>query len=225
MKMIVPSENRTYDIHLNENMHETNAGLADENRALLDRHGVVAVDILGSVGSGKTTLCQQIIGRLKGRMRIATIAGDLVTTIDADRIRSAGSEVIQINTAGGCHLDAHTVRQAINRLDLPNLDLLLVENVGNLICPAEFPVGAHQRLVVVSTTEGPYMVVKHPYILLDATVLVVNKIDMAEAMQVDPERLRQDALAVKPALKTVLTSARSGIGVDDVIRALGLAAV
>ena len=223
MKMIIPSSRRrSIEIDLSENLLKTNEQIARENRNLLDQFHVFAVDILGSIGSGKTTLVQQLVRHLKERRRVASIAGDLTTTIDADRIRSAGAEVIQINTGGECHLDANIVKNALVKMDLADLDVLLIENVGNLICPAEFPVGAHRRMVVVSTTEGPYMVVKHPYIMMDAGVLVINKMDLAEIMQVDMEQLKRDALGIKPGLKVIFTNARAGEGIEELIAALEL---
>lgn len=222
MKKIIPSDNKSIEIDVSENLFKTNEQIALENLALLDRSGVFAVDILGSIGSGKTTIVQQLVLRLKEHYRVASIAGDLTTTIDADRIRTAGAEVIQINTGGECHLDANIVRSALATMNLEDLDVLLIENVGNLICPAEFKVGAHLRMVVVSTTEGPYMIVKHPHIFMDASVLVINKKDLAEIMEVDVERLKRDALAVKPGLKVVFTNARAGEGIDELIAALEL---
>lgn len=220
MKIILPSEEKSFEIDLTENLLKTNDQLARENRSLFDRRHIFAVDILGSIGSGKTTVIQRLVGMLKNQYRIASIAGDLTTTIDADRIRTAGAEVIQINTGGECHLDANIVKNALAKMNLDGLDVLLIENVGNLICPAEFPVGAHQRIVVVSTTEGPYMVVKHPYILMDASMLVVNKVDLADAMQVDIDQLKRDALTIKPGLKVVFTNARTGEGVENLINGL-----
>ncbi len=220
MKTIRTAEGRTIEITLESRLLEKNDVLASENRKLLDSHNIQAVDVLGSVGSGKTTIIEQIVRTLSSQYRIAAVAGDLTTTIDADRIRRQGAEVLQINTDGGCHLDANLVRQALNMLDLGSLDLVLIENVGNLICPGEFPVGAHQRIVVVSTTEGPYMIVKHPYILSEASVLVINKTDMAQAMGVDTEKLKADALSIKPALSVVMTNGRTGEGVHDLIQAL-----
>jgi len=222
MKMIIPSIQGSIEIDLSENLLKTNEQIARENRNLLDQFHVFAVDILGSIGSGKTTLVQQLVRHLKERRRVASIAGDLTTTIDADRIRSAGAEVIQINTGGECHLDANIVKNALVKMNLEDLDVLLIENVGNLICPAEFPVGAHRRMVVVSTTEGPYMVVKHPYIMMDAGVLVINKMDLAEIMQVDMEQLKRDALGIKPGLKVIFTNARAGEGIEELISALEL---
>jgi len=221
-KSIIPSDQKNIEIDLSENLLKTNAQIAEENRRLLDRHGVFAVDILGSIGSGKTTLVQQLVRRLKDRLRVDSIAEDMTTNIDAESIRTAGAEVIQINTGGECHLDANIVRNALTAMGLADLDVLLIENVGNLICPAEFPVGAHRRMVVVSTTEGPYMVVKHPHIFMDAEVLAINKKDLAGIMEVDMERLKQDALVIKPGLKVAFTNARTGEGVEDLIAALEL---
>jgi hydrogenase nickel incorporation protein HypB len=219
-RTIQPGDAESIEIELEGNFYQANRSLAKNNIAFLDEHRIQAIDILGSIGSGKTTLVQQIVKHLKSEYRIAAIAGDLTTTIDADRIETAGADVIQVNTDGGCHLDARIVRRAMSELDLEKLDLLLVENVGNLICPGGYPVGAHQRMVVVSTTEGPYMIVKHPYILADASVLVVNKIDLAEAMEVDLEQLKTDAIKIKPSLKVVFTNGRTGEGVPDLIDAL-----
>jgi len=159
---------------------------------------------------------------LKGRYRIAYIAGDLTTTIDADAIARHGVPVVQINTGRECHLDANLVAKALKRLDLAELDLLFIENVGNLICPAEFPLGAHKRVVVVSVAEGPYVVVKHPYIFMEADVAVVNKVDLAAAMGVDVGKLEVDIKTVNPAITVVRTSCRTGEGIQGVIEALGL---
>jgi hydrogenase nickel incorporation protein HypB len=220
VKISLPSKNETFDIDLSENMLAANDKLAAENRRFFDSRGIFAVDILGSVGSGKTTLVQQFVRRLKDKKTVASIAGDLATTIDADRIRTAGGEVLQVNTGSLCHLDAAIVSRALSSLNLEGLNVLLIENVGNLICPGEFRLGAHRRLVVVSVTEGPYMIVKHPAVFLDADVVAVNKTDLAGVMEVDPESLKRDALFLKPGLKVVLTSAKSGEGVDELMAAL-----
>jgi hydrogenase nickel incorporation protein HypB len=222
MKIITSDGKKSVEIDLDRKLFEPNEIMASKNRELLDSHGIHAVDILGSIGSGKTSLIQQLVQNLSGRMRIASVAGDLTTTIDADRIREKGAAVVQANTGGVCHLDSNLVRKALESLDLEKLDLILIENVGNLICPGEFPVGAHQRMVVVSTTEGPYMVVKHPYILMDATVIAINKIDMAQPMGVDIQKLKKEALNIKPDLKVVFTNGRTGEGIDELALALKL---
>jgi hydrogenase nickel incorporation protein HypB len=177
---------------------------------------------MGSVGSGKTSLIEATVERLKGKYRIAMIAGDVATTIDADRVERHGVPTVQINTGKECHLDANLVDKALGRLNLGDLDLLFVENVGNLICPGDFPIGAQKRVVVVSVTEGPYMVVKHPLIFQIAHVAVINKVDLATAMGVDPDMLARDASRVNSKIKVVKTNARTGQGIDAFIEALAL---
>jgi hydrogenase nickel incorporation protein HypB len=154
--------------------------------------------------------------------KVAVIAGDLTTTIDAERIEAEGARVIQVNTGKECHLDAHLVHQALKRMKLDGVKLLFIENVGNLICPGEFPLGAHKRLVVTSVTEGPYTLMKHPYIFREADVIVLNKIDLARAMKVSPSRLQRDAFRINPHAPFIKANALKGIGIPKVIHALGL---
>jgi len=222
MKTIHTQEGQVLEIKMDANLFGKNDTLARDNLSLLDKHGIHAIDILGSIGSGKTTLIQQLVQHLQPKYRIAAIAGDITTTIDADRIKEKGASVLQINTDGGCHLDANMVKNALNLLDLTKLDLIFVENVGNLICPGGWPVGTHQRMVVVSVTEGPYMIVKHPYIFQNASVAAINKIDLAEPMEVDTQKLMQDALHIKPGIKVVLTNGRTGEGIPELIESLNL---
>ena len=222
MKIIEAAEGEVFDIELEEDLLKKNRELAEGNRKLLDEHGVFAVDVMGSIGSGKTTLIGQMVRRLKGKRRIAALAGDLTTTIDADRIQAQGASVIEVNTGKECHLDANLVKKGIAELDLDEIDLLIIENVGNLICPGEFPLGAHKRMVIISVTEGPYMVLKHPYIFMDADVVAINKTDFSEAMSVDPAKLEKDAHRVKPSLKVVRTNGLTGEGVDGILEALSI---
>lgn len=215
-----PDDSR--DIIIDVDLHRRTSELADENLALLDAHGITALDVLGSVGSGKTTLIKQIVAALKDSLSIAVIAGDITTRIDANRIEEEGVEVIQIQTGGACHLDGEVVRRALERLDLDAIDLLIVENVGNLICPAAFPVGAHRRLLLLSVTEGPYMAIKHPIMVRQADVAVINKIDLADAMEVDVAKLEDDVRSVHPEIRVVATNARAGEGIGALIEALGI---
>jgi len=221
-EVVTAEEGEVFDIELEESLLEANRRLAEKNRALLDQHGIRAIDVMGSVGSGKTSLISCLVERLKDQYRIAYIAGDLTTTIDADLIARHGIPVVQVNTGKECHLDANLVAKALKRLDLASTDLIFIENVGNLICPAEFPLGSHDRLVVVSITEGPYVVMKHPYIFMEAQVAVINKVDLAEVMGVDVGKLEADIRAVNPSLRTVRACCRTGDGVEGVIEALGL---
>ncbi len=215
-------EGEIFDVELEESVLKANQELADKNKELLREHGVTAIDIMGSIGAGKTSLIEKLVKLLKERYRIAAFKGDLTTTIDADMIKRHGVEVVAINTGKECHLDANLVKKALERLNLPKIDLLFIENVGNLICPAEFPLGSEKRIVVVSVTEGPYMVVKHPFIFMDADVIVINKVDLASAMMVDPETLKADVKKINSRAKVLFANCRSGEGVDRVAEALGL---
>lgn len=221
-EVVRAEEGEVFDIELEEDILKRNRELAEENRRILNKYGVIAIDVMGSIGSGKTSLIEALAERLKDRYRIAVIAGDLTTTIDAMRIKRHGVASIQVNTGKECHLDANLISKALERLRLEDIDLLFIENVGNLICPAEFDLGSHKRIVVISVTEGEYMVIKHPYIFLNSDVAVINKIDLAEAMEVNPEKLAADAKQINPKIRVVLTSIKKDIGIKGVIEALNL---
>jgi len=215
-------EGEIYDIELDINILKANERLADENRKMLRKYGVKAIDVMGSIGSGKTSLIERMIEILKKRYRIAVFKGDLTTVIDAEMIARHGVESVAINTGRECHLDANLVSKALQRIDLGKIDLLFIENVGNLICPADFPLGSEKRIVVISVTEGPYMVIKHPFIFMDADIVAINKIDLAQAMGVDIEKLKHDVESINPKSVPVPTNCRSGEGVSEVIEALNL---
>lgn len=210
------------DVEVEEDLLALNRKIALENKALLDRHGVKAIDFMGSLGAGKTSIIEALVEVLKDRYRIAVIVGDVATSIDANRISRHGIRAIQINTGRECHLDAQLIRRALQLLDLKNIDLLFIENVGNLICPADFPLGAHMRVVVVSVSEGSDMIIKHPASFVGADVVVINKIDVTEAFNVDLGKLVNDLKEINPKAKVVFMSARKRTGLDDLIRALGL---
>jgi len=221
-EVVTSSEGEVFDVELELNILRENQRLAQENKERLRAKGVAAIDVMGSIGSGKTSLIKRMVASLKGQYRISVIEGDVTTTIDSDLIASEGVGTVQINTGKECHLDANLVRKALDRLPLDQLDLIFIENVGNLICPAEFPLGSEKRLVVVSVTEGPYMVVKHPMMFHGADVVAINKADLAQAMDVKPETLMQDVARLNPRARTVTVSCKTGHGVTDVIRALAL---
>jgi hydrogenase nickel incorporation protein HypB len=221
-EVVKAEEGEIYDIELEADLLKANEELATKNRELLKKHGVIAIDVMGSIGSGKTTLIEKLVQALKKKYRIAVFKGDLTTTIDAELIGRHGVEAVPINTGKECHLDANLVRKALQKINLEDIELLFIENVGNLICPADFPLGSEKRVVVVSVTEGPYMVVKHPFIFMDADVAVINKKDLAQAMGVDIKKLKADAKEINPNVKAVATNGRSGEGVKEVIDALEL---
>ena len=221
-KEIVKGEEVTLEIEPGMNILEVNKQLAQKNMELLQKHNIKAIDIMGSIGAGKTSLIEKLVQALKKRYRIAVFKGDLTTTIDAERIGQHGVQVLTINTGRECHLDANVVARAVERISLEDIDLLIIENVGNLICPAEFPLGTDKRVVVVSVTEGPYMVVKHPFTFMTADVMVINKKDLAEIMKIDTKQLEKQVKKIKPDVKVAVTNALSGEGVEELIKALEL---
>ena len=209
-----------YDIELEHSLLEANAKIADANRARLDRHGITAIDFMGAIGSGKTTLITRLVEKLKDRVGVAVFNGDATVSADADPIAALGVPVVQIATINGCHLDANVVAKACGKIDLRKVGLIFIENIGNLICPAEFPLGSKARVVVVSVTEGPYMVRKHPHMFLGAQLVVINKIELAGVMGVSIDALIGDVHKLKPDLQVIPTSCKTGAGLDDVATAI-----
>ena len=222
MKVVKSRGPEIFDIELEKDLLAKNRSLAKVNRKRFDQAKITVVDVLGSVGSGKTSLIKAILKKLGMGEKVAVIAGDLTTTIDADRIRVEGARVVQVNTGKECHLDANLIGRAVKNLKLDGTKILFIENVGNLICPGEFPLGAHKRVVVVSVTEGPYTVLKHPFIFKEADVVVLNKIDLAKAMKVSAAQLERDAKRVNPHAVFVKTNALRGVGISKIIEVLGL---
>lgn len=220
IQTIEASPDETYDIELEHSLLEANAKLAKENRSLLDRHGIAAIDVMGAIGSGKTTLIGRLVGRVKDRFGVAVLNGDATTSTDADLIAGQNVPVVQIATVNGCHLDANLVGKALRKIDLARLKLIFIENIGNLICPAEFPLGSKARVVVVSVTEGQYMVRKHPHMFLGADLVVVNKVDLASAMEVSVDGLTTDVHKLKPDVKVIPTSCKDGAGLDELTMSL-----
>jgi hydrogenase nickel incorporation protein HypB len=220
IQTIEAAPDEIFDIELEHSLLEANAQLAKENRALLDRHGVTAIDVMGAIGSGKTTLIGRLVEKLKDRFGVAVFNGDATTSDDANVIASQSVPVVQIATVNGCHLDANLVGKALKKTNLDNLRLIFIENIGNLICPAEFPLGSKARVVVVSVTEGPWMVRKHPHMFLGAELVVINKVDLAEAMEVSVSELTKDVHRLKPDIAVIPTSCKTGAGLDEVTAAL-----
>ena len=217
---IEASPEEIYDIELEHSLLEANAKLAEENRILLKKHGITAIDFMGAIGSGKTTLIARLAERLKDKGGIAVFNGDATTSDDQDLVAGTGVQVVQRATVNGCHLDANLVGKALRKIELEGLRLLFLENIGNLICPAEFPLGADARVVVISVTEGPWSVRKHPHMFLGAQIVVINKIDLAAAMEVKVDTLAADVHKLKPDVKVIPTSCKTGAGVDEVAAAI-----
>jgi hydrogenase nickel incorporation protein HypB len=220
MIQIEANPEEIYDIELEQSLLEANAKLARKNRENLDKHGITALDFMGAIGSGKTTLITRLVEKLKDQIGVAVFNGDATTSSDGDPIAAMGVPIVQIATINGCHLDANVVGKACDKIDLDKVGLIFIENIGNLICPAEFPLGSKARVVVVSVTEGPYMVRKHPHMFLGAQLVVINKIELAEIMGVSVQQLIDDVHKLKPDLQVIPTSCKTGAGLDDVAMAI-----
>jgi hydrogenase nickel incorporation protein HypB len=203
-----------------ENLLSENDRVAEENGQRLAEAGVRAVNLMSSPGAGKTTLLRKTLEALGDSVRIGVLEGDIATSLDADRLDGAGAVAISlVNTSAGfggeCHLDAVMVRSGIERLPLPDLDLLIIENVGNLVCPAEFRVGEQARAMVFSVTEGEEKPLKYPVMFRAADVVVVNKIDLLPHLDFDLDAFLANLTAVNPAARVIMASARSGEGVAE----------
>lgn len=195
-----------------QNILAANDVVAQEIQHTLRAHGIRTINIMSSPGSGKTTLLEKTIEHLRGHIGIGVIEGDIETSADAERIEAAGAETVQINTRGACHLEAHMVRDALAQMDLSQLDLLFIENVGNLVCPSDWHLGEDTRVVLASTTEGDDKPAKYPQMFASSQVLVLNKLDLLPYVDYDLEKARGHALAVNPHLRCFEVSCRTGEG-------------
>jgi hydrogenase nickel incorporation protein HypB len=192
-----------------------NDAYAQRNRSWLEQRAILALNLVSSPGSGKTTLLVRTIERLRDRMAVTVIEGDQQTSLDADRIRAAGAPAVQINTGKGCHLDAHMVGHALERLQPAAGSLLLIENVGNLVCPAAFDLGEAHKVVILSVTEGEDKPLKYPDMFRAADLMLLNKIDLLPHLAFDAQRAAEYARRVNPALQVMRVSAATGEGFDD----------
>lgn len=197
---------------------DANNTIAAANRADFDRAGVTVVNLMSAPGAGKTSLLEHLVADLPG-VRVGVLEGDVQGSYDADRLASLHVPVVQLNTGNGfggeCHLDANMVRSAIGSLPLHDLDLLIVENVGNLVCPAEFRIGEDVRAMVCSVTEGDDKPLKYPLMFRACELVVINKIDLLPHLELDLDRLMHHIDQVNPSARRIVTSARTGEGVDE----------
>lgn len=202
------------EINVVQKVMKVNDELAEEVRTMLKGAGVVALNIMSSPGSGKTTLIEKTLAAVSGSIKIAVIEGDPETSLDAERIAQYGVPVTQIETAGGCHLEANLVKRALAGFDLPSLDLLIIENVGNLVCPASFDLGEDAKVVMVSTTEGHDKPVKYPNMFRKADAIVLNKMDLLPYIDFDFERFRDYVHNLNPGAPLIDISCKTGEGMD-----------
>lgn len=201
------------EIVVAKDLLKANDQIAAVNLSRLDTAGIACVNLLGSPGAGKTTLLERLADHLPDSVRPAAIEGDLATSNDAERIQALGWPTVQINTGGGCHLDANMVAAGLDGLDLDSIDLLFIDNVGNLVCTASFQLGERLRLVVLSVTEGDEKVVKYPPMFQKADVIVINKIDLLPYTDFDVKRVVADAQRLNPDVEIHQVSARTAEGV------------
>jgi hydrogenase nickel incorporation protein HypB len=197
-----------------EKITKANDRLADANRAILRQHGLASLNLMSSPGAGKTTLVERTVEGLTGRVRLGVIEGDMVTSLDADRAAAAGAVSVQINTGGSCHLDAGMVGDAMGQLPLGEIDLLFIENVGNLICPASFDLGADAKVVMASVTEGDDKPFKYPSMYRGVDVMLLNKIDLLPHVNFDVARFRQGVEALNDDVTILEMSCTTGEGVQ-----------
>jgi len=202
------------EIKVYDRILQANIRIAKRNRELFKDKGVTVLNLIGGPGVGKTALLEVTIPRLLERFKVGVIEGDIYTSRDSERILALGVPVVQINTKGACHLDGNMVESVLSDLPLNELDIVLIENVGNLVCPAEFDVGEDAKIVVMSVTDGDDKPRKYPLIFRLAKALVITKSDMLEPAGIDLDRLKSDALSVNPNLRIFLTSARKQEGLD-----------
>lgn len=206
------------EVEVQHDIMRANQKLAQKNQKNLAEKGVFAVDISGAIGSGKTSLIESLIQNTN--LKLGVIAGDVISKFDASRIEKYGVPVVGLNTGKECHLDAHLVEHALHDLPLEDIDLLLIENVGNLICPVDFDLGAHIRMVVISVSEGDDTVEKHPQIFQDADIVIINKVDIAGAVEADAEKMFQDVKKINPQAVVIKSSLKEGEGLAEIIETL-----
>ncbi|GAC1695283.1 MAG: hydrogenase nickel incorporation protein HypB [Ktedonobacteraceae bacterium] len=201
-------------VSIAQNILAANDIIAQEIQQSMAARSIRTINVMSSPGAGKTTLLEQTLERLRGQLGIGVIEGDIETSVDAERIEAAGAETVQINTRGACHLEAHMIRDALDQLELERVELLFIENIGNLVCPAAWNLGEDIRVVVISTAEGDEKPAKYPQMFAVSQVMIVNKLDLLPYVDYDIEKVKRQALAVNPTLRIFELSCRTGAGLD-----------
>ncbi len=205
----------TQKIEVVTSVLKANDAIAAENRKRMEAAGILALNITSAPGSGKTTLLEKSLPLLGDPERCAVLVGDLQTTRDAERLCNAGVRAVQINTGRGCHLDATQVTKGLDSLDLESLDYVVIENVGNMVCPAGFDLGEHKRVVLLSTPEGEDKVAKYPTLFQPADVILLTKVDLAEILEFSPETAKSDLKQINTRAPFIEVSSKTGQGIDD----------
>ena len=209
------------DVHMEAEIYGANNRLAEHNAEHFKAHNVRAFDLLGAIGSGKTSLIEKIVPELKSRgMNAAAIAGDVYGDDDFQRIIKTGIVAFNANTGKECHLDAHMVHHALDHMDLDGVSVVFIENVGNMVCPTDFKLGAEKRIVVISTTEGDDVVNKHPMMFRGCQIAVINKVDLAEAVGCNVERMVADIKRYNPEMIIIKSNLKKGEGIKEITDAI-----
>ena len=197
-----------------KNILEANERIAQGNKRLFDQKGLLVFNLMSSPGAGKTSLLERTIDALKGDLRMGVIEGDIQSSQDAERVANKGIPAVQINTGGACHLDGNMIRDTFPEFDFDALDMLVVENVGNLVCPAEFNVGEDFKAMILSVTEGDDKPAKYPLMFHESKVLLINKTDLLPYLDVSIDKIKEEALKVNPHLTIFQVSCKTGDGLD-----------
>lgn len=205
------------DVKVEQDILRINKRIASENRELFDSNKITVFNVMGAIGSGKTCMIERAIEELKDKHTIAVLAGDVVAKYDSDRFSAHGVKSIPVSTGKECHLDAHFIEHALDHLDLSKIDILFIENVGNLICPSDFDLGEHKKVVIVSVSEGDDIVLKHPVIFKNADLTIVNKVDIAEYVGASAEKMVKDSKTCGCDM-VLSTSCKNGDGVKEWIQ-------
>ena len=198
-----------------KNILDANDRIAAENRELFDRHNLFVINLMSGPGAGKTTLLEQLGKAMHDEFSIGVIEGDIQSTIDAERVAASGLAAVQIETDGACHLDANMIRSSLDDLDLANLELLIIENVGNLVCPAEFNIGEDCKVMLLSVTEGDDKPLKYPLMFKESEVLLISKVDLLPHLRCDTEKIKEAALTINPKIRIFEISSYTGQGLPE----------
>jgi hydrogenase nickel incorporation protein HypB len=212
-------DSKTKTVDVNQSLLKKNEDAAIDNRKHFDEKGILVINLISSPGSGKTTLLEKTIEQLNPDISIGVLEGDIETELDAERIRAKGVPAVQLTTGGACHLESELIHKGFHELekslDGKKLDILFIENVGNLVCPAYFDLGEHIRVVLISVPEGPDKPLKYPKAIITSHLLIISKSDLLPYFDFDIENIKKDALSLNPHLKIIVTSAMTGEGLDE----------
>lgn len=198
-----------------ENILSVNEKIAKDNHALFDKKKIFVINLMASPGAGKTSFVLKVIDGLKDKFRLAVIEGDVASQVDAEKIRAHGIPSVQINTGGACHLEANMIKNALSHIDLDNTDVLIIENVGNLVCPADFKLGEDLKVLILSIPEGDDKPLKYPLMFAEANILMLNKIDLLELSDFDLAKVKEITHNLNAKLKTFEISCKTGQGIDQ----------